>query len=191
VGEYRVGAQQSLEQAEQISWLAGGIRGLVEADDPGDNCQVLPLDVYITEVLGDLLPLAESAQVELSPLCGSAGHVLFESQRLRQALFCLLEFALVSAHLGATLKVEVQEEGTEAVLVLTTRTRDESLPRNTSHPKLSPGAGNHELQRRLSLAIARRTFEAAGGSVQATESEEGPWIQVRLPLTGGSQSAPR
>jgi hypothetical protein len=57
---------QALRQAEKVSWLVTGIRGLLDAGRTGENCELLQLQVAVHLAVGDVLPLASSAG------CGSA-----------------------------------------------------------------------------------------------------------------------
>ena len=84
--QYRDGLSVALKHAEQIAWLATGIRELLEADDADDDRQVLALEVCLQEAVVDLLPVAETAGVRLSFRRGSPCRVFFEPRRLAKLL---------------------------------------------------------------------------------------------------------
>jgi len=173
----------ALTQAEHASWVAAGLRELVSSDDPGEEREVLELEVCLQQVVLDLLPLAEAAGVYLSVRRSSACSVFFEPLRLRRALFYLLEYALETVPRGATIKIEICEQVGEAVLSLAA-----SSPGNTAEPAM-PGAAEssdgleQQLSRRLQLAIARSLFEAAGGELRAESSQHAFVLEVKLPVT--------
>jgi hypothetical protein len=176
-----------LADAERVICLSGGIRELLESDDPGDNRQTVALDLYLAEGVLDLLPVAESAGVILTYTRGSTCSVFFEPRRLRQALFLLLEFALGSSRAGTAMNVQAAERDRDAILLLTispgSSTSPGSSPPNSRPGEAAPEPEARPLVRRLGLAIARGIFEAAGGDVQVETGENCLWIEVRLPLS--------
>jgi two-component system heavy metal sensor histidine kinase CusS len=178
--QYRDSLQAALQQAEHITRLAGGIRELLEAADPGDDRRVLALDGCLRETVRDWLPVAESAQVRLLLRCRAPCHVRFESRRLRQGLFHLLQYVLDDAGAGAAVDLEAAERGGEAVLVVTASRGDVPALQNPASENSEKKA--QELARRLGLAIARGIFEAAGGVWQVEDGEDGWKLEVRLPL---------
>ncbi len=181
--QYRDGLSVALKHAEQIAWLATGIRELLEADDADDR-QVLALEVCLQETVVDLLPVAETAGVRLSFHRGSPCRVFFEPRRLRQALFHLLEYVLRGSRTAAAVNIEAAERGEEAVLVVTTSSQDVPCPQNSvAGPAANGSEGKApELARRLGLAIARGIFQAAGGGLCLEGSGDCLSVKVRLPL---------
>ncbi len=182
--QYRDGLIVALKHAEQIAWLATGIRELLEADDADDDHQVLALEVCLQETVVDLLPVAETAGVRLSFHRGSPCRVFFEPRRLRQALFHLLEYVLSGSRTAAAVNIEAAERGEEAVLVVTTSSQDVPCPQNSvAGPAANGSEGKApELARRLGLAIARGIFQAAGGGLRLEGSGDCLSVEVRLPL---------
>ena len=182
--QYRDSLAVALKHAEQIAWLAIGIRELLEADDAGDDRQVLALEVCLQEAVVDLLPVAETAGVRLSFHPSSPCRVLFEPRRLRQALFHLVEFVLGSSRVPAAVDIETAERGQEVVLVATTSPQGVPCPQNSAagFPVDEPEGKARELARRLGLAIARGIFEAAGGGFRLECSRDCLSVEVRLPL---------
>jgi signal transduction histidine kinase len=181
--QYRDGLSAALAQAERIARLASGLRDLLEADDAGDDRQVLALEVCLQETVVDLLPVAEIAGVRLSFQRRSPCRVFFEPRRLRQALFHLMSFALDSGRGPAAVIIETAEREKEAALLVTTSRQDVASPQNLAAGPAAknPGGRGRELARRLDLAIARGMFEAAGGWVRLESGEECLSVEVRLP----------
>ena len=191
VEQYRDNTQVALEQAERISRIAVGIRELLAADDPGDHRRVLALDSCLKEAVGDLLPVAESAEVRLSLNGDCPCFVLFEAERLRRAIFHLLEFVLGCTGAGAVVNIEVKKNNGEAALALATTGGERFCheSRNEDPAGDSSQAKEQELERRLWLAIASRIFQAAGGALHAQDNGERLCLQVRLPLAASSVMA--
>ncbi len=182
--QYRDGLSVALKHAEQIAWLATGIRELLEADDADDDRQVLALEVCLQETVVDLLPVAETAGVRLSLHRGSPCRVIFEPRRLRQALFHLLEYVLSCSRTAAAVNIETEERGEEVVLVVATSPQEVLCPENSvAGPAADGPAGKApELARRLGLAIACGIFQAAGGGLCLEGSGDCLSVKVRLPL---------
>ena len=109
---------RTLEQAEKASWLATAIRELFDAGQAGEDGEVLELRWVVEDTVADLLPVAQSAGVQISYSPRSPCPVWFDPQRLRQALFHLLAFGFASGGPGAVLKIEVEERGAKAWLTL-------------------------------------------------------------------------
>jgi signal transduction histidine kinase len=156
---------RSLEQAEKASWLATAIRELFDAGQAGEDGEVLELRSVVEDAVADLLPVAQSAGVQISYSPRAPCPVWFDPQRLRQALFHLLAFGFASGGPGAVLKIEVEERGAKAWLTLI-------LSGHGEFDGVSPPRPNHDhlpddMARRLGLGIRRAIFEAAGGDVFA------------------------
>ncbi len=187
-GQYRDVLQKGLEQAEQIAGWATGIRELLQAQDAGDACQMVAFESFLREELQDMQPVAESLRVSFALRCSGSAVVRFEPHRLRQTLFCLLDFALRSSRAGSVLQIEVQEHHHEAVL------------RMAGSPGAAGRVGHRQsplnrertlsLRRRLGLAIPRRLVEAAGGRLE-TGNRRGRWhIELGLPLATAAKDPP-
>lgn len=162
----------ALGQAEKASALATAIRELFDAGQPGGRGDLLDLRRAVEEAVADLLPVAESAGVQVCLLPGPACPVWFDAPRLRQGLFHLVGFAIGSSGSGAAVTTDLAECGAEAMLGLTIS---------------GPGAGHDhapdsdlELWRRLGLGIARAIFEAAGGSCEGERNPASLRVAVRI-----------
>ncbi len=59
---------RTLEQAEKASWLATAIRELFDAGQAGEDGEVLELRWVVEDAVTDLLPVAQSAGVQVSLL---------------------------------------------------------------------------------------------------------------------------
>jgi len=174
----------ALAHSEQIAHLATGIRELLEAEAPGSPGVVVNLETSLGEAVMDLTPVAQAAGIRLFFNSQCACPVMAEPRRLRQALFYLVESALSSAGPGESVQVETGEQGRQAVvLVSVSRSRPASGTRGVM---AWPGTGveekQRELGRRLGLAIASRTFEAAGGRLYSEEEDEFLRLRLLLPL---------
>ena len=144
---------QALCQAEKVSSLATAIRELFDASQPGEHGEVLELGAALAETVSDLLPVAESAEVQVCNVPGPACPVRFDAARLRQGLFHLIGFVIGSGAPGAVVKIELEARGAEAMLALT-------VSRESVGERPPDSISDRELLRRLGLGIARAIFVA-------------------------------
>jgi len=193
--QYRESVTRALAQAEQVSWLATGIRELLDAAEAAPDLEVLQMQAAVQDAVSDLLPVAELAGVRICYLPRSPGSVRFEARRLRRGLFHLMGF-VVGWGGGAVVRIELSESGEQVVLALTvsgegiSREAMESAesPESSSPASSSQDALPRDLTRRLGLGIARATFEAAGGSFRAERGIESMIVEVRLPRVAAVES---
>jgi K+-sensing histidine kinase KdpD len=193
--QYRESVTRALAQAEQVSWLATGIRELLDAAEAAPDLEVLQMQAAVQDAVSDLLPVAELAGVRICYLPRSPGSVRFEARRLRRGLFHLLSF-VVGWGGGAVVRIELSESGEQVVLALTvsgegiSREAMESAesPESSSPASSSQDALPRDLTRRLGLGIARATFEAAGGSFRAERGIESMIVELRLPRVAAVKS---
>ncbi len=177
---------RTLEQAEKVSWLATAIRELFDAGQTGADGEVLELRWVVEDAVADLLPVAQSAGVQVCYSPRSPCPVWFDAQRLHQGLSHLLAFGLASGGPGAVMTIEMEERGAEVVLTLTLSGRGEFDG--------APAAGpNHahlpdDMVTRLGLGIARATFDAAGGSLGLKHGSDRLSVEVRLLRNGATPS---
>jgi hypothetical protein len=185
--QYREIMSQALCQAEKVSSLATAIRELFDAGQPGENGEILELGTAVADAVTDLLPVAESAGVQVCYVPGPACPVWFDAARLRQGLFHLMGFVIGSGTPGDSVKIELAEHRAEAMLALT-------LSRERVYDQPPDSISDQELLRRLGLGIARAIFVAAGGSLTVKRGGEGLRVEIRLlrkeGRSGGRQSDP-
>ena len=162
----------ALGQAEKVSALATAIRELIEAGQAGYGGELLELRRAVEDAVADLLPVAESAGVQVACTPGPACRVRFDAPRLRQGLFHLMGYVIGSG--GSRVQIELAERGAEAMLKLT-------VSRAGMPDGLPSANSDQELSRRLGLGIARAIFEAAGGTLIVDRGVEGLSVQVRIP----------
>jgi signal transduction histidine kinase len=164
---------QALVQAEKVSALATAMRELFDAGQAGEGGEALELRRAVEDTVGDLLPVAESAGVQVCCVPGPPCPVSFDAPRLRQALFHLIGFAIGSGGACAAVRIELAERGAAAMLALT-------VSRAGIYDRPAPANSDQELLRRLGLEIARAIFVAAAGSVTVERRTECLSIEVRL-----------
>jgi signal transduction histidine kinase len=161
----------ALAQTEKVSALATAIRELFDAGHAGNGGEVLELRRAVEDAAADLLPVAESAGVQVICPPGPACRVWFDAPRLRQGLFHLMGFVIGAG--GSSVRIELAERGAEAVLTLAVSpagVQDGPPPANS----------DEELLRRLGLGIARAIFEAAGGTLTVERGVESLSVQVKI-----------
>jgi len=179
--EYMNTIESALSLAVQIADTCGKIRQVVEADDPGD-AQWLPLAQYVNEVVTDMLPVAEQAGITLSLAPGKVAgspYVFCEPQRLRQALFYLLEYAIAQPG-NAELAVRSLPSPEKTAAIEITILGRAHLPSGRKQ--------DSKLDQRFRMAIALGVFEAAGGSIDLTLHEARVHIRASLPAKHGSSA---
>ena len=185
--QWRHDLKIALKQVRSIVRFIQALRELWEAGNAQPDQQVLSLTVCLREVVADLLPVAESANVGLSLICGSGISdsgctVDFHASQLRQAVTRLLEFATGCCRAGANVKVTADEEDEAAQLRIAISAVKISGAKAPAGAAESAEWGKRDLKRRLGLAVAWRIFESAGGHLQTCRSGEQLWLEVRLPL---------
>ena len=193
--QYRESVTRALGQAEQVSWLATGIRELLDAAEAGPDLEVLQMQAAVHDAVNDLLPVAELAGVRICYLPRSPAPVRFEAQRLRRGLFHLLGFVVGWGGGGAVVRIELAESGEQVVLALTVSgeaisgeaMESTASPESSSPARSSQDTLPRDLTRRLGLGIARATFEAAGGSFRAERGIESMIVEVRLPRVAAAR----
>jgi len=178
--QYREIVARALAQAENVSWLAKGIRELFDAAEAREDSEILQLQVVVHDAISDLLPVAELAGVRICYLPRSGCPVRFEAERLRRGLFHLLGFVVGWGGSGDVVKIELGESGNDAVLALNASGQG-AAHAQVSAPNSSEDYPPRELARRLGLGIARAIFEAAGGSFSVEGGVDGVSVQVQLP----------
>jgi signal transduction histidine kinase len=168
----------ALKQLHSIVRIVRDLRELADAGNVQQDQQLLPLAGCVRDVVADLLPVAESAKVKLSFISGSDCLVNFQASRLRQGVFHLLEFTLSSAATGTEITITASEDD-EAVRLVVAVSGIAVSP--VVRPAESAEWKHRDVKRRLGLAIARRIFEIADGSLRTERGAEQLWLEVRLP----------
>lgn len=180
--QYREGVAQALEQAGYLSGLLAGARQLWEAEDPGELRRVVWLDTAIAETVQDLLPVARERQVEVSCCCAARLPVLAEPRRMRQGLFYLAESALNRAQSGSEFRVTADLHEDSALLGFMIASAGERIPGEHADSTSAKPTEEPNGLIQLPLMVARRIFEAAGGSYQILRDGHHLSFRVRLPL---------
>lgn len=184
VEQYRECIEQALEQAGRLADLLRAMRELWDAEDSGEiQCEVR-LDTEIQEIARDLQPVAETRGVALSCRCAAALPVLAEPQRMHQGLFYVLEWALNLAQAGTELEIAAEPHQGMALLALTSSAENgrPGAGAGADVPEKSAERSSETIN--LPLMIARRIFEAAGGTFQISRHGNLVSFQLRLPLCG-------
>jgi C4-dicarboxylate-specific signal transduction histidine kinase len=169
---------RALAQAEKVSWLATAIRELFDAGNPGENPEAVALSRAVEQTVADLLPVAESAGIQIRYQPAPEYWVCFDPLRLRQGLFHLLGSLVGCSQPGSIMKIELSQGRDEVELKLCLsgygfgETSDLLKP-DTEHPP-------EKLIRRLGMGIARAVFEAGGGSFNVERGAEGRNVEVKL-----------
>jgi hypothetical protein len=176
--------------------LFRGLRELVASGDSQQDQQVLSLTGCLSEVAADFLPVALKRNVKVALLCevdasSGRGLVSVQATRLRQGLLHLLEFALEGCPQGAEIQITSAEDGELARVMVAVPTvqppelvtaKAGAQGRSVVSADDSMNVKQRELKRRLALAIARRSFEGADGSLHVRDGANSLCLEVGLPL---------
>jgi two-component system C4-dicarboxylate transport sensor histidine kinase DctB len=188
--QWRQDLKIALKQVRSIVWLFHALRELWEAGSAPQGQEVLSVAVCLREMVADLLPVAESAKVKLFVASSSDCPVSFQASRLRQGLTHLLDFAIQSCADGAEVKITAREEGEAARVRVAISTGEISVANDLAEGSTAEAAEwkQHDLKRRLGIAVAWRVFESGGGILHAEESEDRLCLEVVLPLASSCQA---
>jgi K+-sensing histidine kinase KdpD len=184
-GRYRRDLQMALQQAKAVVFLTAAIRELVACEAGTGQPHLSDLSACVREVVGDLLPIANSTDLALNLTCRASCMVNLEAGRLRQAAFCLVESALNHARPGSAISIRVSQT-TEIRLTLNIFAPSGKI----TACRKTGGTNITGLNQRLTLAIARRTFESAGGTFQIRRRLRQTTLSIRLPLSHREPALP-
>lgn len=168
----------ALHQAESIAWLTGRIRDVVEAGNPTGSQEGADLKDCLFETAADLLPMAEAARKRLWLDTGDSCPVNISPNRLREAIFHLIEFGVGCARAGSEIKLVAGQNDQAAVLTLQFAAGRVTKTAASNRQRL-PARG---LKGRLDLAIAQRIFESSGGRLEVHKQASHWSLEIRLPL---------
>lgn len=179
----------ALQQVHWIVRLFRGLRELAEAANSHQGRERVGLTACLREVVADRRPNAGPGGVGISVSSNSDCVVDFQASRLRQALVHLLDFAVGSAAAGAEVAIAVVEDDEAARLTIAVSPTAILSAEPASEDRVAGSAESQERRqrewsRRLGLAIARRIFEVAGGSLRSVNHEGRLSLEVRLTPVG-------
>ncbi len=173
--QLRASVRAALDNAERLRQRLLLARALNDAIDPGDLSHGTDLSKLLGQLCEDMLPLFESAGQRLQ-LSGDGGSLLVRADetRLKQALFCFVEYLFRYSPAGALLNISfaVVNEQQAEILIDTAA----CLP-------LSPEDDGSASPYSCEIELVRRTFRAPGGEFDLLGCESGRSIwRATLPL---------
>lgn len=139
-------------------------RALQDAAEPGDTCRPVAIAGLLLQLREDLLPVAKSAKIKLAVRCESA-MVRGNEARFRNGFFHLFEFLLHNCPGTHLVNICAQRVDHTSFMVMFRN----CAPSRIEKPESTPAAGPAD----LSLRIAQRTFQAAGGDLVLTQNQSG------------------
>lgn len=155
--ELRSSVEYALENAERVRTRLLLVRELADASDAGDISRPVELEEVLLQALEQLQPLLESAgRVPVLQLVRV--FVVGDRCNLLRAFLYLLESLVV---VGGAASLWLEPAG-ESVMVHVTGVRHEAL--SGERIKICP-----------EIEIARRTFEAVGGTLSLSAMPDGTW----------------
>ncbi len=178
--ESRGALEQALEATERLYQSVLFIRQLAEADRTPPLKRVR-LDEVLLELHGEILPVAESLEVEMTLLEADSTEVLAAAENVSRALFLVADFALRELRAKESLSLSLLRQGASAVV---------RLERYSDHPLSGfelPDGFDVPAGRR-GLALAFRLLSSMGAQVESDLA--GKWIQMRFPRNDHDRANP-
>ena len=180
--EYRKRLRESLKLTEDITVLAGGIRELIEVEQPVSRPQPVRLDRILQSSIREVLPLADAQGVAVSLVCAPSLTMLGDIQQISTAIIYFLSFFLNVSSKGEEVSVQANPDAAEIALVFELSRRRGETPDSQSKIPEKPGTAKAYLR----LLVARRIFEVAGGTVYVEHGARQVAVRIRFPgLTSG------
>jgi two-component system OmpR family sensor kinase len=180
----------AVDEIERAAHVLGVVHRLLEAEAPAQSANTTDVAGIVRECVEDLLPLAEEKHVGLKFDCGTCALVNVDAQRLRQALWNVLENCIQSSFSGGEVRIGctsgpdgIALEICDASIVTVAELRavfdgfSSTVNRSTGEPVSC-----------LSMAIAKAHLEALGAVVQVwvgTISER--CMRISFPRMGRKQ----
>lgn len=173
----RQNLQVALQQADTAIFLAAAMRELLACEDGLVPLRASDLNACLTDVVEELLPVAQSARLAIKRTPAGLCQVRLETGRLRQALHYVVEFAIHHARPQSEIRIRLTRKPSDASITVRV-----AVPAEPQSAVLRPGkASTNDLHRRVTLAIARRTFELAAGSLEIRRAAGQTTLLIRLP----------
>jgi hypothetical protein len=169
--ESRCALEHALEATERLYQSVLFIRQLAEADRTPPLKRVR-LDEVLLELHGEILPVAESLEVEMALPEADSTEVLAAAENVSRALFLVADFALRELRAKESLSLSLLRQGASAVV---------RFERHCDHPLSGfelPDGFDVPVGRR-GLALAFRLLSSMGAQVESDLA--GKWIQMRFP----------
>jgi hypothetical protein len=160
--EFRTRVETALVNAKLLHRRLLEARALQDATEPGDTSLPIAVKGLLLQLQEDLLPVAKSARVKLDVKCETA-MVRGNETRLRNGFFYLLEFLLRTCPTNHRVSLRAQRVSLSAFEVSFKHCASARIETPDSTPAADPSD--------LSLRIAQRTFQAAGGGLVLAENQ--------------------
>jgi len=162
--QLRARVESALVAAKLLHQRLLEARALQDAGEPGDTSVPVALERLLLQLQEDLLPVAESAKVNLAVKCETA-MVRGNEARLRNGFFYLFEFLLRTCPSHHMVGIRAQRVSLTALEVSFSNDRPTRSETLKSRQAADPAD--------LSLRIAQRTFQAASGDLVLTQNQSG------------------
>ena len=178
---YRTTLKQALDATQRVIHSAKFVRQLVEAEDPGASADVIDFSAAAREAIEEFEPLADSRRVEIGHIVDDGLSVWGDAQRLKRALFLVMDHCLHAALPGTRMHVVVRACEDHVAAEVSTCAQ-ELLWRGHDEPRLytAPDSMHRTLQ------LAERMFVAVGGALAETRDSSGARVQMQLPIESGT-----
>ncbi|SRR5579872_1169754 len=171
--------KELLKQVETITWITNSIRALIDAAEVVPRAQTCEVADQLVESISELLPVAASKNVKLSLTGDHLPQIQIDQEKLRLAIFYLLDFALHTSRKGTRVAIETQQGRTGKSVL---RVQLPSFRRVRKEP------GRHlvvratdDLRHRTVLAIARTILETAEARFQQRRIGDRLFLEFHLP----------
>ncbi|HEY4899504.1 MAG TPA: hypothetical protein VIH91_01670 [Terriglobales bacterium] len=160
--QFRTRVASALVAAKLLHQRLLEARVLQEAGEPGDPSPPVALKGLLLQLLDDFLPVAESRNIQLDVKCETA-MVRGNEARFKNGFFHLFEFLLRTCPSRHSTSIRAR--------LLNPAVLEVTFSNNGSVDSLESGQPKSPTD--LSLRIAQRTFQAAGGNLVLTRKRPG------------------
>jgi hypothetical protein len=162
--------EQALQATERLYQSVLFIRQLAEADRIPPLKRVR-LDEALLELHSEILPVAESMEVQMSLQQAGSTEVLAASESVSRALFLVADFALRELRVKESLSLSMLHQGASAVI---------RIERHCDHALNGFGLANgfDVPAARRGLALAFRLLSSMGARIESDLA--GKWIEIRF-----------
>jgi signal transduction histidine kinase len=179
---YRATIQRALDATQRVIQSAKFVRQLAEADDPGANAGAVDFAMALRETVEEFEPVAECNHVEIGRIIEERLLIWADPNRIRRALFLLMDHCLHSAQPGTRMHVTAKSSDGFVVVEIATRAQELLWREQEDEPILEHSA---DTQHR-SLQLAERMIAAIGGTLTETSASAGTRVEIRIPIEFGN-----
>lgn len=174
----RLSIKKLLQQVETITWITNSIRVLIDATETPSNIQTCDVARSLAEPVDELLPVAAAKNIGLRLTADDRLPIQLDQERLRLAIFYLLDFALNVAREGTTIFIKTQVTRDGGVLTVQLVPSKYIRERPSQDTVLQE---TEDLRRRIPLSLAQAILKTAEATFHQHRTSKRLVLQFRFP----------